>query len=250
MNNFIANGCSFTRGNKETKTWAKFINDRLDSQNYYNLAQGGAGNKYICDSTIAFLESNQFDPKDTLVLVMWSGTGRKDLHISGECYFYLKEEYQYLCQKNNESYYLHSGGLTNSWMQNNFTFKVFKNLYKLTDPLSLCIENLLFFIQLESYLKCKGYKFAFTNYFNTWNPLVENTPGGDYCIASFCTSNSTPIYNNFDFKNWIFLDEEKTCLGDFAIKIDQMDDSYHPTWVAHQKFADLFLAKLVSSKVI
>ena len=226
------------------------MNNTLAPQNYYNLAQGGAGNKYICDSTIAFLESNQFDPKDTLVLIMWSGTGRKDLHISGEWYFYLKEKYQYLCQKNNESYYLHSGGLTNSWMQNNFTKKVFANLYKLADPLSLCIENLLFFIQLESYLTVKGYKFAFTNYFNTWNPSVGSTPGGDYCIANFCALNFTPIYNNFDFKNWIFLDEENTCLGDFAIKIDQMDESYHPTLVAHQKFADLFLTKLILDKVI
>ena len=135
-------------------------------------------------------------------------------------------------------------------MQNNFTKKVFANLYKLADPLGLCIENLLFFIQLESYLTVKGYKFAFTNYFNTWNPSVGSTPGGDYCIANFCALNFTPIYNNFDFKNWIFLDEENTCLGDFAIKIDQMDESYHPTLVAHQKFADLFLTKLILDKVI
>lgn len=242
MNNLVVNGCSFTSDQKG-KTWATFINDKLKLANYYNLAQGGAGNKYICDSTIEFLESKNFIPQETLVLIMWSGTGRKDLHIGGDWYFYLRDEYPYLCQKNNESYYLHSGGLTNSWMQNNFTKKVFANLYKLADPYSLCVENLLFFIQLESYLKCKGYKFAFTNFYNIWNPTVESTPVGDYCIAHFCTATPTPIYNNLNFNNWIFLDKNKTCLGDFARRINQLDN-YHPTELAHKKFAGFFNTKL------
>jgi hypothetical protein len=242
VENLVVNGCSFTQGT----TWASFLNKKTNPKNYYNLAQGGAGNKYICDSTIAFLESNNFVPQETLVLIMWSGIGRKDLHISGEWYYCLKDEYCYLCEKNNESYYLHSGGLTNSWLKNNFTKKVFEFLYKISDPLSICVENLLFFIQLESYLKCKNYKFAFTNYYNTWDPTVESTMGGDYCIANFCTLASTPLYDNFNFHHWIFLDENKMCLGDFASTINEIDQSGHPTLLAHRQFSEFFSEKITN----
>ena len=242
MKNLLVNGCSFTQG----ISWANFVSKKTSSQNYYNLAQGGAGNKFICDSTIAFLESSDLQPRDTTVIIMWSGIGRKDLHISGEWYYHLKNYYDYLCEKTNESYYLHSGGLSNSWEANKETKQIFSPLYKLSDPLSICVENLLFFIQLHSYLKHKNFNFYFTNYFNTWNKEVESTNGGDYCLAHFLEKAKAPMYKNFDFDNWFFIDSRKNCLGDFASNLGQLDDTGHPTVLAHEKFADTVVIPLLS----
>ena len=246
MRNLVVNGCSFCEDNSGSLTWASFVNQKLASHNYYNIAQGGAGNQYICHSTIEFLESSNLDPKDTTVIVMWSGIGRKDLHISGEWYFHLRETYSCLCQKQNESYYLHSGGLTNSWTQDKQTQQIFSPLYKLSDPLSICTENLLFFIQLQSYLRDKNYKFYFTNYFNTWDETVAATNGGDYCIAHYCSMQNLPLYNAFDFENWFFVDDNKNCLGNFAEQMNELDESSHPTLVAHEKFADQVIIPLLT----
>lgn len=245
MQNLVVNGCSFTQETDYTRTWASFLREKINPENYINLAQGGAGNKYICDSTISFLESNTISSKNTLIIIMWSGVGRKDLHISEEWFFYFKEYYDYLCRRNDETCYLHSGGLTNSWLENKKTRKIFENIYKISDPLSICIENLLFFIHLKSYLKSNNYKFYFTNYFNTWNPAVESTNGGDYCIGHFCTKHTlNPIYQNFDFDDWIFLNDAKDCLGDLAEKTYSLDSTRHPIEETHSRFANALYSKL------
>ena len=246
MKNLVVNGCSFTQANKNQQKWPDFVVKNICPDSYYNIAQSGAGNKYICDSTINFLESNNLVPAETTVLIMWSGIGRKDLHISGEWFFHLKETYTYLCQKNNESYFLHSGGLANSWMQDKQLEQVFSPQYKLSDPLSICIENLLFFIQLRSYLRERKYNFYFTNYFNTWNKNIESTNGGDYCIANFCVKEDLPLYNKFDFDDWFFVDTEKNCLGDLAHDMNELDHTGHPTTTAYEKFAQQVVIPLLT----
>lgn len=56
---------------------------------------------------------------------------------------------------------------------------------------------------------------------------------GDYSIGYFCKDQST--YKNFDFTHWFFVNEQKDCLGEFAI--DQLDSTGHPTTFAHKCFA-------------
>ena len=89
IKNLIVNGCSFTYETPES--WATHLRWALDVPFYRNLAFSGAGNRYICDSTIEYLESNNFVPEDTLVVVMWSGVGRQDLRITKEWYDYYKQ---------------------------------------------------------------------------------------------------------------------------------------------------------------
>jgi hypothetical protein len=224
------------------------------------LAQAGAGNKFICDSTITLLETQNVDPANSLIIVMWSGVGRKDLHISKTWFDYLKEDYPFLCEEwipteevikygkelvnnNVHSYYLHSGGLT-CWSEHKETKKIFNELYKTSDAQSDCIENLLFFIQLESYLKQKEYKFIFTNYYNVWNKEGELSGNDDYNISYYCSG--MPIYDNFDLNNWWFIDSEKNCLGDFASNLNYLDsDEFHPSEVGHAKFADMIYSYIL-----
>jgi len=247
MKNLIVNGCSFTQDFEYMPTWASYINKYINSEFYSNLAQAGAGNKYICDSTITFLEKNEISNKDTLIIVMWSGIDRKDVHISQDWFEYIKEQYNFLHEQNDGSYYLHSGGEINSWLTNKETKKIFRNLYKIIDYKSMCIESLLCFKQLESYLKDNGYNFIFTSFFNIWKQPKVLKKKQDLFIDDYCSG--MPIYENFDLTNWWFIDEQKNCLGDFAINLNYLeDDNFHPNKTGHSKFADILYSSILDKK--
>jgi hypothetical protein len=236
IKNLVVNGCSYTEGN----SWAQSVNIALTPGHYKNLAQIGAGNFYISNSTIDYLSSNNLNPTETLVIVMWSGTGRKDIRISGEWYYHLKNQYACLANafNDNESeYYLFSGGATNSWITNSTTKKVFEWFYKLSDPVTLCKDTLMHIVNLENYLKVNGYQYRFAGYINQWTTETDHSPiVGDYSIGHFLKD--VPIYKNYNFNNWIFVDQQRNCLGEFASSIGELDATSHPTTTAHRLFAE------------
>ena len=69
----LVNGCSFSRG---STAWANHI-AKLAAANLVNLAQAGAGNTYIAQTTQAELSERDYD----LVIVMWSGLERVDIQV-------------------------------------------------------------------------------------------------------------------------------------------------------------------------
>lgn len=242
----IVNGCSFS-DDKQRPTWATYVKDRFEFEIYENLARGAAGNFYICDSTINFLESAGLDPQETCVIVMWSGTGRKDLRISGDWYYHLKKNYRYLTQADskNDSFYLFSGGLTNSWFENSDTKQIFNWLYKLSDPQSLCMDSFTHMIKLENYLQNHNYHYAMTSYVNYWQG--ESCHGsGDYSIPWFLKDHN--IIKNYTFDQWFFVNQQKDTLFEFANNLAQLDNTQHPTALAHQQFADEIVVHQVLSK--
>ena len=204
--------------------------------NYTNLARSSAGNEYICDSTIKFLENANLDPSTTLVMIMWSGTGRKDLQISGEWWYHIKQTYGLGHQIQDETYYLFSGGLYNSWTTNGTIKKIFEWPYKLSDPSVLCQHSLMQFINLENYLKVHGYHYRFLIYTDCLSPAYEsNWLNGDYNIGYFCKDRA--LYKNYQFSNWIFLNQNMDCLAEFARNSQQLNSTQHPTALAHKEFA-------------
>ena len=236
--NLIVNGCSYT-DDRRYSTWATHIGKRY--KNYTNLGRGGAGNDYIALSTVEYIESSNPDPKDTLVIVMWSSIGKKDVLISGENYFKLKDDYPYLASNSTETYYLFSGGLTHSWLDNKETKKMFWEFYRNSDPLSLCKESLFNFILLENYLTSKGYKYLFTPYANCWDEQQESTMGGDYSIGYFCNQDDTQMYRNFDFSHW-YIDQ---CLADYAKERNELNHTWHPVSSCHERYASEVLTPLI-----
>jgi hypothetical protein len=105
-----------------------------------------------------------------------------------------------------------------------------------------CRESLVHFLNLENYLKVHGYQYKFTSYCNYWNGDEYNKFSGDYNISYFCQT--LPIFKKFDFSNWFFLNDNKDCLGEYAHSINQMDETWHPTQLAHENFAKLFLSSI------
>jgi hypothetical protein len=234
INHLVVNGASFTAGN----SWAQILANKLNIK-LHNLARCGAGNFYICNSTQDYLISSGLDPAETLVLIMWAGTGNKDLRISGEWWYHIKETYDYGVQYNilgqEDSYYLFSGGLTNSWTTNSTTKKIFDWQYKISDPQALCKDSLMHFINLKNFLQVNQYKYQFTTNGNCWSENNASYYAGNYSIGYF--GKEWPMYKKFDFDNWVFVNQ-RDGLHEFALTIDALDDTGHPTTIGHQAWVD------------
>ena len=69
----LINGCSFSRG---PNSWPYYLKS-IDQKQLVNLAQAGAGNSFIHESTISELSRREYD----LVLIMWSGISRIDYKV-------------------------------------------------------------------------------------------------------------------------------------------------------------------------
>lgn len=249
IKNLVVNGCSFTN-DVEVSTWATYVNRSFNFNSYTNLAQGAAGNFYIANSTVNYLNYADLDPSETLVIIMWSGPGRKDIRVSGDWYYYFENQYNWRAKSSagdESEYYLFSGGLTNSWLTNPDTKKIFNWAYKLSDPVSLCKDTLTYIVFLENYLKNQRYHYQFSSFVNYWSTNTDyNKFTGDYDIDFFLKD--TPMYKNFNFDSWMFVDSSRNCLGEFAESINELDSTVHPTELGHQRFTEqIIIPHLVDS---
>ena len=73
----VTSGCSFTNGFQmfEKGSWAYYLADILGTE-LHNQAKGGAGNEYICDSIIYYLEANPDIMNNCVVGIAWSEVTR------------------------------------------------------------------------------------------------------------------------------------------------------------------------------
>lgn len=245
--NFLANGCSFTERidhpDSKTCTWATYLAKQLAVENYINLATQGAGNDYICHSTINYLENANLDPNQTLVIVMWSGVARMDLPLSKSWYQHFKFGEHSVCKTDGIGYWINSGGMTSAWNNKPNVKPIFEHAYKITDPVDHCTKSLRYFVMLESYLKSCGYKFLFTSFINYWrdqypyyqmsgeSPKVTADPNIGYHCKDY------PIFKKFDFDNWFFVNDQQDTICEFAHSQDPRGD-WHPSNKMHQAFAE------------
>lgn len=250
IKNLIVNGCSYTE--RSDIGWGRIVADHLHADMFHNLAMGGAGNFYIANSTVEYLEEAKLDPKETLVLIMWSGTGRKDVRISGEWWFHLQQQYGQSYRGTqvpglaDESFYLFSTGISGTWHKFSLVKDVFQDMYKLSDPVCLCKDSLINFINLNNYLKQNGYNYAMTSFVNYWDESKESCDiGGDYSLAFFLKN--TSLYKNFDKSNWFWANDQFDCLGEFAKNRGKFSDM-HPTKEGYHDFAVEVVMPYLESK--
>ena len=232
MKLLLVNGCSFTEGpcanefqTVKNGTWPYYLDQKCMVM---NLASSGAGNSYICRSTINYIETSAPDPANTLIIIMWSGTSRIDVSVSDEWYKYIKTNFSFV-KSDADCNWIHTGSSGN--------VDELKDFIRVSSPRSLCIESLQNFIMLENYLKAKGYRYLFTSYVNYWNDKkpYNQVSRNDYNIGYHCKDSL--LYQNFDFSNWFFVNEQQDCLGEFAIEDIQNRSDRHPGPEAHAKFA-------------
>jgi hypothetical protein len=237
IKNIIISGCSFTCI-KDQQTWPLFLEQYTDAK-IYNLAHLGAGNDYICRSVIDTIEHHRFDPNETLILVMWSGTMRKDLRVGPEFWWKLKNYVYKFCSVPSEKdcFFVGSCGGYDAWNKNADVKQLFTMSYLASDPHTLVKDSLVNFVMLESYLQQRNYNFKFTSFYNQWETNRESSDAGDYLLSHY--AQDLAIYKNFDYSNWFFVDEEKNSLWEFAKKHNMIaDDHWHPNAEAHKLYAE------------
>jgi hypothetical protein len=233
----LVSGCSFTSSHARI-AWPDHTAKHLGIDRVVNLAYGGAGNDYICNSIIDYIEDQNPDPATTLVMAMWSGPSRRDILVSGE-YWYLLGDYigKAKYQDRADCYWVFSGGRSNSWIDHPETRKLFEPLYVSDDPFVLCKQTLANIVKLQSYLESKRYRFKFTSFVNYWNPDVASGIIGEFSIGHF--AKDLPIYKNLNFEHWFFNDAQRNCFGEYALERGLIEaDGFHPTEEAHGLYAE------------
>lgn len=246
IENLVVNGCSFTCLDQRYKSWSEHVAEQLNVATYKNLGMGGAGNRYIAQSTIDYLEHANLNPGTTAIVIMWSGPSRKDKPVSKQWWDYVHDNgYTIGAQfwlgnppMVELTYWVFSGGMANSWNYNSASRELFEMDYKTTDAQIMCKESLFYFKQLADYLDRNGYQYKFTSFLNYWN-VKEEVVRGEFVIENHCKN--LPLLHTFDFSHWFFIDENKNTFGEYATNLNQIDHTHHPTGLAHEQFAQEFV---------
>lgn len=246
--NLIVSGCSFTEDTKSFPSWATYVNEYFRFSTYINVAKSGAGNFYICNSIIDIIQSSNYLPDETLVLVMWSGPGRIDLRVAYDILSLLDYNYRQISYELDKNY-LFSGGLPGgaSWDSCPATMKIFESLYLNTDHHSLVKDTLMHILNLENFLLVNKIKFQFMSYTNIWDSEIECNQVGEPTVGYF--AKGTAALSKINFDNWIFADNKKNCIFEYAKHFDLLGlDKFHPADRAHKKFAHDIVVKSLIDK--
>lgn len=219
IKNLIVSGCSFTYNNHASAavTWPYYLKDLGGFSQVLDSSLPGAGNFHISNSLLWSLENDRPDPADSLVIVMWSGCDRDD-YICPEDSNTKKYPFEFRYSKNIISAI--TGG-THPEANGNVVGS-FKDFSQTKTPESRAIENYLYIVSTQNYLKAMGYKFLFLNF------LSSRLPSRSYHfdIALYLDTNIKKNLNQMIAK----ITDPYT----WAVKNDQLcADNYHPSPDGH-----------------
>ena len=229
IKNLLVNGCSFSRG---PGSWPYY----LKYQNIVNLAQAGAGNTYIHETTMGELAQRSYD----FVIVMWTGIHRVDLKVSNiEDFAESKYTSQYQHQQNdwlekvvhpiNDQDYVEKNWVFGCGHINNELAlrrsKIFDGVYKHVGQLQFVDGLLIKMISLQNTLKQMQIPYLFTFYEDYDNDLKANKS----------------LYSMLD-QNQIYNKENIIRITKTNQWFDQ--DGIHPGVVAHCTWAQLVQTKI------
>ena len=164
IKNLIVSGCSFTYNNHESAatTWPYYLKDIGGFDHVLDCSMPGAGNYHISNSLIWGLENDRPDPKNSLVIVMWSGNDRNDFicPVSQDNGSY---PFRFNYSENTISG-ITGGSYRDDQGNTNDLFRQF-SLLKTSE--SRAIENYLQILNTWHYLKSSGFKFMFLEFLNS-----------------------------------------------------------------------------------
>lgn len=235
IRNLIVVGCSFTAAPGD-QGWGEFLSEYLGVDSFINLAFPGAGNYYISNTLLDHLMHKTYDPKETLIIVNWSGPTRKDILISQETHKLLKGSSTIHMQGN---YYAFSGGYNGLWLESKLMQQLFANFYKYQSENQQYIETLHNMLRTRLFLEHNQYQYLFTSYTPFWHDDVfyaqeSLTEPGEFTTAM-------PLVKQVRDAQWY-----DRSIHTVAEEFDNFEeDHFHPGVLAHQQYANELLSFLV-----
>lgn len=222
--NILVNGCSFSRG---PGSWPY----HLKNANITNLAQAGAGNTYIHETTIAELAQRSYD----LVVIMWTGLPRVDFKVNNIDYFSdskYTSRYQSLqndwpekvIEPVNDQDYVEKNWVFGCGHVNNekamIKTHMFDWMYHHLDQPEFVYNFLIKAISLQSFLKQMNIPYVFT-FFRDYVGQLKQHPALYQLLDQRHIYNEQNIYQITESNNWYDT------------------DGFHPGVQAHQAWATL-----------
>jgi hypothetical protein len=213
--NLLVGGCSFTYNisNTDSSSWPYYIRDKCGFDEVYDCSVQGAGNYQIMTSVIHALETTKLDPKDTLIIVMWSGYGRDGVIVGGD----VTEHPDYVYNYTNH-------------------VKCIITDYKNKTLHSRAIENYIYIVLLWEYLKSKGYSTVFLNFVEPGMPVRDTT----FDITKFLPQD---LANRFKMMFSPVENFYKYCVKNNLLQ----EDDFHPTMQGHLRWAHNVLAPALTT---
>jgi hypothetical protein len=240
--NLVVSGCSFSTvtNNQVGSSWPQYLQTRLGIENLYPLARFGAGNRQISTSLVWFLENHQLDPRDTLIVVMFSGNDRSDEIVDVSC----------LDNPDNWLAHYHytpnvvgaiSGGNAVEGLGNTkyeYAFKKTINAMKTNE--SRAVENYLHIVNLYNYLQNNLYQTTvFTKFVDTTCPNRSL----DFDIRSYLPDTLADRLNSI-------MDTELGNLYAWCLKHNLLGwDDFHPAPDGHLSWVDHVLVPHLVTKL-
>lgn len=219
IKNLIVSGCSFTYNNSDVHlcTWPYYLRDLGGFEQVYDCSIPGAGNYHISHSLQWSLETTNLDPKESLVIVMWSGNDRDDCIMNKD---FVKSSYPY------EYHYdpkVVSGITGGSYSRASGNVDELKSIISIKTKKSRAVENYLYINSLKCYLTQKNYRHLFLNYMP--RDSVPNWP--DFEIDKFLPKSLEKKFQN------LFNDIENIHRYSVAHDLLMPNDLFHPNPNGH-----------------
>lgn len=231
MKKLLVNGCSFSRG---PDSWPYYLSD-LCNFDLVNLAQSGAGNTYIQESTIEELAQRNYD----YVIVMWTGLARIDFKVH-DITLFKDSAYTSGYQKTRNDWAEKNIHPVNDqdYVSDNWAFScghvnleqamtessLFTGIYRHLHSKEFAYHALQKMIALQSFLKAQNINYLFTFYQDYVNELAQQED----------------LYKLLDQNN-MFIEKN---IYNIACSNNDTDQTNHPGKITHKQWAELLKLRI------
>jgi hypothetical protein len=239
--NVLVNGASICRG---AGSWPYYLQEKSQTKfDLVNLAQAGAGNYYIHDSTVSEISKRPYN----LVMVMWSYPERFDFRVKNIMAFQDTEYNSWHSLRQNDwpSKKIHPIN-DQDYVEDNWVFscgylnlrlrqldtslaKVVKEYYRVVGNREFMSTTLIKIIGLQNTLKALGIPYVFMNY----RPLLK-------------TKEFDHLYSIIDWSNFY----DGPYLQHLAKEYNDFDDTLHPKTTSQLAYTNHVYEFLLKKQLI
>lgn len=230
--NLVVSGCSYTYNNSDEHscTWPYYLKELGNFKTIYDCSLPGAGNYHIAHSLQWDLGEGKLDPKNTFVIVMWSGNDRDDLIGDINVLNDYPMKYCYLPSVSS----IITGG-SNQDSSPNTKINI-KNILDVKNQQSRAVENFLYRDSLKTWLDYHEYSSVFLEYID--RSLPNRTT--DFDIRPYLP---TVYQKRLDEITSKCLDSYSFCLKNNLL----YEDDFHPSADGHLEWTTKILVPFLQS---